>query len=76
MQKKVSDKCDKCKSTLLGGEIFTEGGEVYSLCKLCSKVIHSFAETGMITWFMKDHKGVEKKMLDARIRRANGGSAW
>lgn len=71
--------CDKCKKDCSGGSTYVEFGETYKLCDVCTKVVESIPNTGVIRRFLSPEDSwnqIEKNMFEARKRRAEGIKVW
>jgi hypothetical protein len=71
-------KCSKCNSLTING-IYVEGGNSYTFCDICMKILDSIPGTNKIINYLGTQKvesQVDKNMRLARKRRAKGKFIW
>ena len=71
--------CAKCRSALQDGSVRVEGGIAYQFCKFCTCLLNEKPTGNIVHAFLNDYidlTDVERSMLEARMRRANGKSVW
>lgn len=79
MEVAMKPVCDKCEGHTKGGALFTEWGNVYYLCGLCTAVVQDQPTGGRIQKFINDQLEISDEargMIEARKRRSQGISAW
>lgn len=80
----MNNECAKCKADSEKGIFLAEGGNSYWFCVLCREIIKK-NPTNFIQYFLQPDSSKredismtpeERKMLQARERRAQGNSPW
>jgi hypothetical protein len=77
--------CDKCKARGYTSLVY-EGGDCFEFCILCTHIVEKLERTGnIIHLFMQPDSSkredfpmnvIDRNMLQARERRANGETIW
>ncbi len=75
--------CKKCNSDgEIKGSYFTEAGEAFYFCKICSEVLEHMPQGNKVGCLLKaeDYSFIKnrilKDLISARMRRKNGKKLW
>lgn len=83
---KIKTKCDKCGTDCIkAGTFFTEGGQVFYFCLLCSSFlqqidgcqrVYLFLQDDFLDKFKGDISPETRNMILARVNRKKGIGPW